>query len=87
MHDIILVTGHHRTRSYTNIFFSESRDAVRASFGVTVGSAGANIAWETSHEHIRDVEIQSGPSGDVRPYSQHANRENSCLTVVILESS
>jgi len=85
MEEIILLTGCHRTRSYTNILFSESRDGARVSFGVRVGSSGADITWEVSREQIREVQIQRGPSGDVRPCSQHANRESSCLTLVILE--
>lgn len=84
MEEIVLVTGCHRTRSYTNILFSESRDGARVSFGVRVGSSGANITWEASHEQIREVQIQRGPSGDVRSYSQH-HRESSCLILVILE--
>jgi len=69
MEEIILVTGCHRTRSYTNILFSESRDGARVSFGVRVGSSGADITWEVSREQIREVLIQRGPSGDVRPHS------------------
>jgi len=37
MEDIILVTGCHRTRSYTNVIFSESQDGAQVSFGVRVG--------------------------------------------------
>jgi hypothetical protein len=85
MEEIVLVTGCHRTRSYTNILFSESRDGARVSFGVRVGSSGADITWEVSREQIREVQIQRGPSGDVRPCNQQANQESSCLTLVILE--
>jgi hypothetical protein len=85
MEQIVLVTGCHRARSYTNILFSESRDGARVSFGVRVGSSGADITWEVSHEQIREVQIQRGPSGDVRSHSQHVNRESFCLTLVILE--
>ena len=87
MEEILLVTGCHRARSFTNILFSEGRDGARVSFGVQVGNYGAKIEWEVSHEQIREVLIQRGPSGDVRPCSQHANRESPCLTLVFLEPS
>ncbi|KAI0285880.1 hypothetical protein BGY98DRAFT_244928 [Russula aff. rugulosa BPL654] len=64
MEEIVLVTGCHRTRTYTNILFSESRDGARVSFGVRVGPSGADITWEVSREQIREVQIQRGPSGD-----------------------
>lgn len=74
MEEIVLVTGCHRTRSYTNILFSESRDGAQVSFGVRVGSSGADITWGVSREQIREVLIQRGPSGDNLP-------ENQCIFV------
>jgi hypothetical protein len=82
MEDIVLVTGCHRTRSYTNILFSESRDGARVSFGVQVGNYGANIKWEVSREQIREVQIQKGPSGDVRPCSQQTEKAPASLVIL-----
>lgn len=69
MEDIVLVTGCHRTRSYTNVTFSETRDGAQVSFGVQVGVSGADITWQLSREQIRGVVLNCGPSGDVRPCS------------------
>ena len=69
LEDIVLVTGCHRTRSYTNVAFSESRDGAQVSFGVRVGVSGADITWQFSREQIGGVALNCGPSGDVRPCS------------------
>ncbi len=71
MEDIILVTGYHCTRSYTNVIFSESQDGAQVSFSVRVGGSGADIEWRFSREQIGGVVVKCGPSGDVRPFSQH----------------
>jgi hypothetical protein len=69
MEDIVLVTGCHRTRSWTNIVFSENRAGAQVSFGVRVGNSGSDIKWQFSREQIRGgVVLSIGPSGDVRPF-------------------
>lgn len=67
MEDVVLVTGCHRTRSWTNIVFSENRNGAQVSFGVRVGISGSDINWQFSREQIRGVVLNIGPSGDVRP--------------------
>jgi len=74
MEDIILVTGCHRTRSYTNVIFSESQDGAQVSFGVRVGGSGTGVEWRFSREQIGGVVAKCGPNGDVRPFSHHDDR-------------
>ena len=72
MEDVVLVTGCHRTRSWTNIVFSENRNGAQVSFSVRVGISGSDINWQFSREQIRGgVVVNIGPSGDVRPCRQH----------------
>lgn len=66
MEDIVLVTGCHRTRSWTNIVFSENRDDAQVSFSVRVGMSGSDINWQFSRERIHGVVLNIGPSGEVR---------------------
>ncbi|KAI9445972.1 hypothetical protein H4582DRAFT_1783227, partial [Lactarius indigo] len=40
MEDIVLVTGCHRTRSWTNTAFNETQTNAQLSLGVEVGSSG-----------------------------------------------
>jgi len=70
MEDIVLVTGYHRTRSYTNVIFSESQDGAQVSLGVRVGGSGVNVEWRSFGEQIGGVLVNRGPSGPVRPFSQ-----------------
>jgi hypothetical protein len=72
MEDIVLVTGCHRARSWTNIVFSENRSGAQVSFGVRVGPSGSDVRWQFSREQIRGgVVLNIGPSGDVSPSVQH----------------
>ena len=73
MEDMILVTGCHRTRSYTNVIFSESQDGAQVLFGVRVGGSGTGVEWRFSCEQI-GVVAKCGPNGDVRPFSHHDDR-------------
>ena len=67
MGDIILVTGCHRTRSYTNVAFSESQANARASFGVRItNDVSTTVTWSVSHERIQGAVLSQGPSGPVR---------------------
>jgi len=70
MEDIVLVTGYHRTRSYTNAIFSESQDGAQVSLGVRVGGFGVNVEWRSFGEQTGGVLVNCGPSGPVRPFSQ-----------------
>ncbi|KAI0255839.1 hypothetical protein BJV78DRAFT_577835 [Lactifluus subvellereus] len=68
MEDIILVTGCHRARSWTNATFSESQGGVEVSFGVQVtnAAAGVDIEWQMSREYTHGAMLNRGPSGMVR---------------------
>ncbi|KAH9163721.1 hypothetical protein EDB89DRAFT_1859841 [Lactarius sanguifluus] len=66
MEDIVLVTGCHRTRSWSNIAFYESRADAHVSFGVQVpGVLGTSVNWQVLHQHTRGAVLSHGPSGDV----------------------
>jgi hypothetical protein len=66
MEDIILVTGRHLARSWTNVAFSESPTEEKVSFGVTADTSGVNVEWHLLREDIRGVACHCGPSGQVR---------------------
>jgi hypothetical protein len=66
MEDIVLVTGRHRTRSWSNIAFSEVQTDAQFSFGVEVaGALGASINWRASNLRIQGAVLSQGPSGEV----------------------
>ena len=66
MEDIVLVTGCHRTRSWSNIAFYEGQANARVSFGVQVpGIYGTTVNWRVSSQHIQGAELSRGPSGEV----------------------
>ncbi len=66
MEDIVLVTGFHRTRSWCNIAFYESRADAQVSFGVQVpGTLGTTINWQVSGQHNQGAVLSNGPSGEV----------------------
>ena len=67
MEDIVLVTGYHRTRTWSNIAFNEVQTDARFSVGVEVaGALGANINWRSSDLRIQGALLNRGPSGEVR---------------------
>jgi hypothetical protein len=72
MEDIILVTGRHRTRSWTNIAFIESqgllrRDTMKLGVQVSGGpSSHVSVDWKVPHELGQGVVSKMGPSGEVR---------------------
>ncbi|KAI9456870.1 hypothetical protein BJY52DRAFT_536609 [Lactarius psammicola] len=67
MEDIILVTGTHRTRSWTNVTFPGGQGAAQASFGARVDRSGDVVAvnWQFSHERNRGAVLNCGPDGEV----------------------
>lgn len=67
MEDIILVTGTHRTRSWTNLAFLGGQEDAQASFGAKVNHCGDIITlnWQFSHERDRGVVLNCGPDGEV----------------------
>lgn len=67
MEDIILVTGRHRTRSWTNIAFHESLADAQVSFSVQVTNVGASsgVNWQVERRNIRGAMLSQGPSGVV----------------------
>ncbi|KAH9032012.1 hypothetical protein EDB85DRAFT_1957234 [Lactarius pseudohatsudake] len=75
MEDIILVTGCHRTRSWTNIAFNEVQSGAQLSLKVDVADAlGANVNWGVSNVRIQGAVHNQGPSGENLP-------ENQCMFV------
>jgi hypothetical protein len=74
MEDIILVTGTHRTRSWTNAAFPGGQKGAQASFGAKAGQRGGGVAinWQFSHEHNRGVVLNRGPEGVVCPCTAFA---------------
>jgi hypothetical protein len=67
MEDIILVTGRHRTRSWTNIAFHESQADAQVSFSVQVTDVGAasGVNWQVERRNIHGAMLSQGPSGMV----------------------
>jgi hypothetical protein len=68
MEDIVLVTGTHRTRSWTNVAFPGGPEDGQISFGANVASRGDSVAinWTFSHERNRGAVLNRGPNGEVR---------------------
>lgn len=66
MEDIILVTGRDRTRSCTNVAFTESQGQgdARVSFGVQVSDQN-DIQWSFLREHVLGAVLNPGRSGPV----------------------
>lgn len=68
MEDIVLVTGAHLTRSWTNVAFLDSqtdaRLAARVSFEVQV-AADTTINWHVSPGRIIGALLNRGPNGKV----------------------
>ena len=71
MEDIVLVTGIHRTRSWTNVAFPGGQGGAQALFGSKADHQGGivSIHWQFSHDHNRGVVLNCGPDGDVRSYT------------------
>jgi hypothetical protein len=66
MEDIVLVTGRHRTRSWTNIAFYEGQADAQVSFGVRVADdVSASVNWQVSRKNIQGAMLSQGPSGMV----------------------
>jgi hypothetical protein len=68
MEDIILVTGTHRTKSWTNVAFPGGQQDAQASFGVNLNYRGdiVTLNWQISRERIRGALLNRGPDGEVR---------------------
>ena len=66
MEDIVFVTGCHRTRSWSNVAFTEVHTDAQFSLGVEVtGALGANINWRASNDRTQGAVLSQGPSGEV----------------------
>ncbi|KAH9021278.1 hypothetical protein EDB83DRAFT_2231297 [Lactarius deliciosus] len=75
MEDIVLVTGCHRTRSWSNIAFNEVQTDARFSLGVEVaGAFGASVNWRASSLRVQGAVLSQGPSGEDLP-------ENQCIFI------
>ena len=67
MEDIVLVTGCHRTKSWSNIAFNEVRGDTQFSLGVDVPSVlSAGIDWRVSRLTVPGALHNHGPNGKVR---------------------
>ncbi|KAH9165399.1 hypothetical protein EDB89DRAFT_2233439 [Lactarius sanguifluus] len=74
MEDIVLVTGCHRTKSWTNTVLNEVQTNLRLSLGVEVGASGASVRWESSNLQIQGATVCQGPNGEDLP-------ENQCIFI------
>ena len=64
MEDIILVTGCHRTKSWTNIAFNEAQAGTLSLQVHVAGTLGGNINW--GNVRVQGAVHNQGPSGRVR---------------------
>ena len=64
MEDIVLVTGAHLTRSWTNVAFLEGQTNARVSFEVQVAD-DTSINWHVSPDRIIGAVLNHGPIGKV----------------------
>jgi hypothetical protein len=64
MEDIVLVTGAHLTRSWTNVAFLEDQTDARVSFEFQV-AADTSINWGVSPDRIIGAVLNPGPIGKV----------------------
>ena len=71
MEEIILVTGCHHARSWTNVAFLGNQVDAQVSFGVKVDSEGPDtrINFQFSPENARGAVVSQGPEGMVRLYA------------------
>jgi len=75
MEDIILVTGCHRTRSWTNVAFNEVQSGTEVSSGHQItGSFGDPANWPVSNQRSQGTVQRHGPSGENLP-------ENQCIFI------
>ncbi|KAH8993421.1 hypothetical protein EDB92DRAFT_401933 [Lactarius akahatsu] len=74
MEDIVLVTGCHRTRSWSNIAFYESQADSRISLSVQAPGVGTTVHWRVLSQRIHGAVLSHGPSGENLP-------ENQCLFI------
>ncbi|KAH9174157.1 hypothetical protein EDB89DRAFT_592983 [Lactarius sanguifluus] len=67
MEDVILVTGTHCARSWTNVAFPGWQEDAQASFRAKVDHNGDTVTlnWQSSHERNRGVVLNYGPDGEV----------------------
>ena len=66
MEEIVLVTGCHRTRSWSNIVFNDVQGDVQLSLGVQVTSAlGVSVNWQVSDSQIQGAVLNHRPNGKV----------------------
>ena len=66
MEDIVLVTGRHRTRSWTNVAFNEGQIDAKVTFGVKVtDDVSVSVNWQVSRRNIQGAMLSQGPSGVV----------------------
>ena len=68
MEDIVLVTGRHRTRSWTNVAFNEGQTDAKVTFGVKVtneSDVSVSVNWQVSRKNVQGAMLRQGPSGMV----------------------
>jgi len=75
MEDIILVTGCHRTRSWTNVAFNEVQSGAEVSSGHQITDNFSDPTnWPVSNQRSQGTVQRHGPSGENLP-------ENQCIFV------
>ncbi len=67
MEEIVLVTGFHRSRSWTSSVFNDVQTDAQLYLGVNVTDAvGAGVNWQVSNVRVQGAVQNYGPSGGVR---------------------
>ena len=61
-----MVTGSHRTATWSNVTFNEVQSDAQFSLGVEVpGTVGASVNWKASNFRMQGALHNQGPSGGV----------------------
>ena len=64
--EIFIVTGFHRTRSWSHVTFNEAKSDVQFSIGFELpGTVGIGVNWNISRQRIAGAVQNHGPSGEV----------------------
>lgn len=84
MEDIVLVTGFHRTRSWSHLVYNEVKTDTQFSLEVEVARAGASVNWQELgfHGGIQGAVLNRGPNGEVRR-TLHTNCKNQRILKIV----
>ena len=62
--EITLVTGFHRTKSWSSVTVNSEKSDVEFSLGFDAPIIGASASWHSSNHRIQGAVRNQGPSGD-----------------------